>query len=628
MKKKIIVIVAMCAIILAQFNIDVYADNVITTEDLVSVSDLPQNSFDSLGRVTSGAYIVNSLDSTSNQYATQFFAFTPGQQQILYMYFLYNTEWGRYPYELQVISTGSYSRYIKQVTYNDLKTAYDGDGVQEYFEDIVNDPNNYQSGVSGNWGKDQDVITNIPIFAYSDTDAINAYVNNGDISGSLNQNDVKPKPVVPQPYFAEGQGLDSASRTQPLTPNFTDSMKYLWTPGSNDNYTYENMGFDCYLTVNLVYTNRLGMQIESTYQSATYSNVYPGSNPFANFSKDILNAGLASLLGDEAYVMFVDSGYIVTADFNIRNYDKNDTSNKSAWVYFKYNFLNKNSSTNNTSNDNNNTTEESTEDVVISPNGNSTGSSNGSSSSANASAGSASASATGGTTNNNNTNTNNNDPTFTNNNDPTFTNNPSFTNNPTYEGNSVTNTPTYNGNTVTITNSKGFWDLIATLLDSEREDKEDIVDGIVSTVKAIPGLLDTLNTFIGGQTAEGDDHPTGGINGLLENLQGTANAFGTAYTTLITGITSVVTAIGGLVNTAVGAVNNLVSSVNGLLSAGSEFGQYITSGFGLLGENGYLAMFGAFFQFLPAEVLTMIKAAVAASCSLMLSKSAISVLKR
>lgn len=86
--------------------------------------------------------------------------------------------------------------------------------------------------------------------------------------------------------------------------------------------------------------------------------------------------------------------------------------------------------------------------------------------------------------------------------------------------------------------------------------------------------------------------------------------------------------INGIISPVTDSVTNIIDSVSDMLAASSQLGERITSGFGLLGNNGYLSMLGATFEFIPSEIWSIITLSVSSGCSLLLSSALINFFRR
>ena len=313
----------------------VFAEDVVTTSDLVKVSDLPSNSLDSLGRCNGGSYMQDWLTSDSNQYAQQSFIYTFSQENINYMYMTFQ-QGQTYPYRLYVSYNGSYSRYVKNISFSDLQTAYDGDGVSEFLDDVVSDNNNLQTNVSGQGGTiGPDIITNIPVFVYGDDTSINNYITDGDMSGCINIDDVIPPPEIP---YATNIVMSDTSKAN-SGKKYNNPIVVTWDSGFNSEYNYSNMRF------NISYEAVIGKQL-GALKSNTSSGLiqvaqhvsYQNERQTYTIGIEKLNHDLQILLGEIADVN-LKSAWLESITVYIQNEDSSNSSYKSSIKFVAYDFI-------------------------------------------------------------------------------------------------------------------------------------------------------------------------------------------------------------------------------------------------------------------------------------------------
>lgn len=469
-------------------------------------------------------------------------------------------------------------------------------------------------------GENREYQTNIPIFL-SGTN-IDEYLNNGDFSGAINSSDVDTPLEVPAPYNLT---MSESGKVKDLGSN--DIVVY-WDCGSNDNFDYNDLSYVLDLTFHYAIDASVVGESQTLNGSFTISvphTKYVGDKGSYRWtSTDISNKAKAYFINEDILTLYSSYGYLTSVVVAVQNKVTDDLNNTSPVTYYTYNYLTNTEDTNRAQEGN----EESpaTNNPAVSGPTGGWGSSDNNSSSSSASSGSSSASATanGGTVNNN--------PKYEGN---TVTNSPTFegntvSNSPTFEGNTVTNSPTFNpsyqGNTVTVNNNKSFWDLVGDILGID-EKIEDLFDSINDFVKNGDGLMQTISkaiSLIVGIVPDGEEDPEGG-GGLLNGIFGSVNGVITNIGGIVNSITGF---IGNILNPFTTAINGLLNSVSGVLSAGSQLGQYISSGFGLLGNNGYIAMFGASMSFVPQEIWNIITLAVASGCSLFLSAGIVNFIRR
>lgn len=579
----------------------------------VKAEDLPENIIDGDSGVISGS-VNYEFDNTDGNLITIY------EADNLFIYWdqnnYYNLMGGSEYYDVidKYYGDQGYENY-QSIRENQRGTKISGHNIYQYMQRSLNNV------IS--------VSTNLPIFRnLNDADI---YIETGDFSNAINKNDVVQPLEVPAPYNLT---MSESGKVKDLGSN--DIVVY-WDCGSDDNFDYNDLSYVLDLTFHysIELSNALGGSTEngSFTISVPHTKYIGDKGSYRWTSSDISNKKSAALANriitidgqDYTYLQLYSSyGYLTSVVISVQNKVTDDLNNTSPVTYYTYNYLTNTEDTNRAQEGN----EESpaTNNPAVSGPTGGWGSSDNNSSSSSASSGSSSASATanGGTVNNN--------PKYEGNsvtNSPTFEGN-TVSNSPTFEGNTVTNSPTFNpsyqGNTVTVNNNKSFWDLVGDILGID-EKIEDLFDSINDFVKNGDGLMQTISkaiSLIVGIVPDGEEDPEGN-GGLLNGIFGSVNGVITNIGGIVNSITGF---IGNILNPFTTAINGLLNSVSGVLSAGSQLGQYISSGFGLLGNNGYIAMFGASMSFVPQEIWNIITLAVASGCSLFLSAGIVNFIRR
>lgn len=421
--------------------------------------------------------------------------------------------------------------------------------------------------------------SNIPIFEDNENLIQNVieYSNNGNYENAYNYDDVVPSLEVPAPYNIT---LSDTGKNKSLS----NDMVFNWKCGFNENFQYDDISYEGVLNISYSVTKTSELtgnsitngSFEVVVPLTKYSNDYATFRFATKTITDKFNQSI-NLLGIPISKFSLD-GYLTTCVFRVRDVVTSDNTNKSEYATYTYNYL--------TGTEENTRTQNVSEDTpeIYNPN-------------------------VDGPITDNNT--------------------------------SSTTTGNNGGVTVNVTqnNNKGnsFWDTIANglniVLTIIGNKLGGLFDGITDTVKNIGNLFSPDNLIPGGSIIDLIKSITGLIGGNGSSGSGSGSGSGSAGVGGLVGfIDNLSTSLNGLLTNVLSpfttGITSLINSVSGVLSAGSELGQYITSGFGLLGNNGYIAMFGASMSFIPQEIWSIITLAVASGCSLFLSAGIVNFIRR
>lgn len=151
----------------------------------------------------------------------------------------------------------------------------------------------------------------------------------------------------------------------------------------------------------------------------------------------------------------------------------------------------------------------------------------------------------------------------------------------------------------------------------------DFVSGASNTSTDSDQESTTENPDGVGDTGSGTTTTTDGKGNVTVNVtqnNGTGSSSGSGGSNIFDVITALISGLANIISSAIGtigaAIQSVFSAITGLLDGTSEFGSFIMSGFGAVGENGYLSFFNTFMTFLPTEFITMIGTAITISCTL------------